>query len=267
MSQRRHPCSQPDGPGAGARTGAVNLWPFRLLRADRGGHIVGTGRRRGRPLAIAALVLTLLGLAAVVGSVGVTRTRYNTAEMAGASMEPTYHAGSRVFAEKSDGSGIERGDLILSEPLKGEGGLTLKRVVGVGGDHVVCCVEGKVTVNSRVLDEPYVKGGETSGTGEKYDVTVEPGRLFLLGDNRNNSMDSRFYLADHEGTIPVSAVRYRVLDDKTPLIAWIGIAAVGALAVLAGLALGVAWLIVRRTPPRGPALPPPHVGAFHGQSV
>lgn len=64
----------------------------------------------------------------------------------------------------------------------------VKRVIGVGGDHVQV-QDGAVTVNGQKLDEPYIKEQQWMGTN--VDLVVPEDRVFLMGDNRNHSSDSR----------------------------------------------------------------------------
>ena len=84
----------------------------------------------------------------------------------------------------------------------------VKRTIGVAGDHVICCdYEGRVSVNGEALNESlYIRRGTIPSQSE-FDVIVPPGTLFVMGDNRQNSADSR-YNTDRpfEGFVPVSNV-------------------------------------------------------------
>jgi len=69
----------------------------------------------------------------------------------------------------------------------------VKRVIGVGGDHVVCCdANNRITINGKAIIEPYVaKGSNPSNT--EFDVTVPKDSFWVMGDNRSNSEDSRYH--------------------------------------------------------------------------
>jgi signal peptidase I len=127
------------------------------------------------------------------------------------SMVPTVQPGDRLLAQKVSGSDVHRGDVVVfkdklwgSEPL-------VKRVVGVGGDVVACCdAKGRLTVNGKPVDETYLKGGGPASV-DKFSTRVPAGEIFLLGDNRAVSEDSRVHLADAQGgSVPASDVRARV---------------------------------------------------------
>jgi len=83
----------------------------------------------------------------------------------------------------------------------------IKRVIGVPGDRVQCCdKKGRLLVNGVPLNEPYVYPGNTPSE-QKFNVVVPEGRLWVMGDHRAASSDSRFHLGDPGGgTIPIDHV-------------------------------------------------------------
>lgn len=97
----------------------------------------------------------------------------------------------------------------------------IKRVVAVGGDTVKCCdQDGRVTVNGVPLNEPYLHPGNIPST-MKFDVNVPAGRLFVLGDHRSNSADSRFHLDEQDrGTVSEKEVVGRAVVIAWPLSHW-----------------------------------------------
>jgi signal peptidase I len=67
----------------------------------------------------------------------------------------------------------------------------IKRVIGLPGDHVVCCDEGgRITINGAAIKEPYLKAGDAASE-QDFDITVPRGRVWVMGDHRSNSADSR----------------------------------------------------------------------------
>jgi signal peptidase I len=95
----------------------------------------------------------------------------------------------------------------------------IKRVIGIPGDHVACCnAKGQVTVNGVPLSESsYVYPGDAPSE-VRFNITVPPGRLWVMGDNRGDSDDSRFRANDPGGgTIPESAVVGRAFLIIWPL--------------------------------------------------
>ncbi|MFE6360832.1 signal peptidase I [Streptomyces sp. NPDC057806] len=219
-----------------------------------------------RRLTVVAWVMGLAGLALVAGCLLWLRTGYVLSKVNGESMTPTYAVGDRIAAERVDGDEVERGDVVLfSAPDRyGPGVQVVQRVIGVGGDRVVCC-EGRdtpqeaLTVNGERLRESYVQDGIADGLRQPYDVTVPEGRLFLLGDHRLNSRDARAFPEDHGGTVPVGAVEGRVVDSFTgPLL--LGAAAfLGLVVALLGLALAIGTRSLRRRPAQQAVLWPEHL--------
>ena len=87
----------------------------------------------------------------------------------------------------------------------------VKRVIGVAGDHVVCCTKnGKLSINDVEVTEPYIYAGNKPSE-MTFDVTVPEGKIWVMGDHRGSSADSRYHQDDvNNGFVPVSKVTGRV---------------------------------------------------------
>ena len=143
-----------------------------------------------------------------------------------ASMEPTLEKGDRVLVNKLsyDVHDVNRGDVVVFElPPEdvGPDGIKdlIKRVIGLPGDTIETR-DGVVYVNDRRLDEPYladgtVTGDPTQGNNPAIDrQTVPEGSVFVMGDNRANSHDSRY---SDRGPIPIDTIVGRAFVVVWPL--------------------------------------------------
>ena len=120
-------------------------------------------------------------------------------------------------------SGTVRSALMWVGLLPADTGSDLvKRVIGVSGDHVVCCnTKGQIVLNGVALVEPYVKPGSRTDQ-VRFDITVPQGHVFLMGDNRGDSADSRYHLDVASGGVPVGNVVGRVVAVIWPVSNWSG---------------------------------------------
>jgi signal peptidase I len=118
----------------------------------------------------------------------------------GKSMEPTLHTNQRLVVEKVSYHlhGPNRFDVVVLKMPSQGGELLIKRVVGLPGETVEFH-DGQVFINGKPLDEPFV-GGDTR-PGQAGAVTVPPLHVFVLGDNRDHSNDSRSF-----GPVPIEHI-------------------------------------------------------------
>ncbi|MCX4693027.1 signal peptidase I [Streptomyces sp. NBC_01408] len=220
--------------------------------------------RPGRGLGIAALVLLAFGVPVTAGCAAYGATQLTGARVPSDHMRPTYVPGSAAVF-RTGGTEPRRGDVVLFDGSAwGDEDRHIERVVAVGGDRISYAAgDETLTLNGQPLDEPYVLGGAPGAGGVSFEVTVPEGRLFLLGDNRGNSADSRFRRAHHEGTVPVTAVLGVSVDEEPLVMAGFPLVSLaGGTTVLVGAGLGIAWLVVRRRKPVPvhPVWGAPHVG-------
>ncbi|WP_327401023.1 signal peptidase I [Streptomyces sp. NBC_01288] len=216
------------------------------------------GSRTGQRLSGLAVAL---GLVLFLGGFGWGAVVYRPYTVPTSSMTPTIDAGDRVLAQRVDGDEVRRGDVVVfTDKTWVTNAPVVKRVVAVGGDTVSCCTNGKLVVNGKQIAEDYLKGGAAEDKTIPT-VKVPKGRLFLLGDERQGSLDSSAHLTDVAGgTVASSAVSARVdavvwpmkgmlerptgfeplgsLSHPGPLGAILAVIVAGAVLVLGGGAYG-----------------------------
>ncbi|MCM1975872.1 MULTISPECIES: signal peptidase I [Streptomyces] len=236
-----------------------------------GGGNGPAGSKAGQRLSGVAVAL---GLLLFLGGFAWAAVVYRPYTVPTSSMTPTIDAGQRVLAERIDGADVRRGDVVVFKDPNWANSPVVKRVVAVGGDTVACCTDGKLTVNGKKIDEPYLPEGSLAEITDFPTVNVPKGRLFLLGDERQGSLDSTAHLTDAAGgTVSQNTVTGRVdavvwpmdgmlerptgfeklgaLSSPGPLRTMTTLIVVGAVLVLGGGAYGpVAKVLSRRSRPR-----------------
>ncbi|MFI0432862.1 MAG: signal peptidase I [Candidatus Nanopelagicales bacterium] len=136
------------------------------------------------------------------------------------SMAPALVAGERVVINRLDT--VDRGDIVAFDgrgsflPSVHPEVVYVKRVIGVGGDRVACCVNGQLVLNGQPMDEPYL--APRTSEDVSFDVIVPDGALWVMGDNRPHSADSRAHLGDPGGGfVPLTRVEGTVTAVIWPL--------------------------------------------------
>lgn len=173
---------------------------------------VHDGRRRSHlTVAVAAVLVVVL----LTGALLVRQLVVRPFVVPSASMEPTLQVGDVILADRGDRGQAQRGQVVVFDGSgyfsqdgdDASGRYWVKRVIAVGGDRVTCCTDaGAITVNGEAIEETYLPSGTAPST-IPFDLEVPEGRMFVLGDNRGDSTDSRNLLgAPGGGMIPVDRV-------------------------------------------------------------
>lgn len=139
------------------------------------------------------------------------------------SMESTIEIGDQILAQKVTlelGKHVNRGDIVVfhNPDATSEHDVLVKRVIATAG-QTVDFKDGKVVVDGQALDETYVQGTsyplatQAPGADVSYPYTVPDGCVWVMGDNRENSADSRYFgSVDESNLIAVALVRYWPLN-------------------------------------------------------
>ncbi|MER7667246.1 signal peptidase I [Kitasatospora sp. NPDC096128] len=238
-----------EGPGAGSPAGAAGGTP-----ADPE-EPAGAGAKPARKKRPFWQELPILLVIALLLSLGIKTFFVQAFSIPSGSMENTLQIGDRVLVDKLTpwfGAEPERGEVVVFRDPGGwlddtgrtsSGGFMttvqkalstvglmpsadekdlIKRVIAVGGDTVECNAGSPVKVNGVALDEPYLFPGATPCDNDPVGtVTVPKGKLWVMGDHRNNSRDSRpHHNLTGDGFVPVDNVVGRAFVVAWPISNW-----------------------------------------------
>ena len=183
-------------------------------------------------------LLTIVGTALIL-SILVRTFLIQAFYVPSASMEETLQENDRIIVSKISTklTGIDRGNVIVFHDPGGwlgegfpnpydtpvgrvlqaigivpanSGNDLVKRVIGVANDKIECCdAQGMITVNGVGMDESYIRDGVNTDQ-VTFSVLVPEGNVFVMGDNRGNSEDSRFHLDKNNGMVPLEEIIGRV---------------------------------------------------------
>ena len=216
-----------------------------VVEAPRGRHAAppqkhGVGWWSLRIAREAGIVLAIAIVASIIVRVALAEAMY----VPTSDMEPTLQPGDRILVAKGLAAvtGLSRGDVVAfrdpaawielpgSTPGIGERMLAIlglapsatgddlvMRVMGTSGDRVACCTpQGQITINGTPLDEPYLAPGMPTDQ-VTFDVVVPADSVFVMGDNRAASRDSRYHLDINSGGVPASYLAGRAVMELWPL--------------------------------------------------
>ncbi|XAS65933.1 signal peptidase I [Micrococcaceae bacterium Sec5.7] len=208
-------------------------------------HSVSSGARRS-PLLLWLKEVATVVVIAVVLSFLIKTFLFRAFYIPSESMVSTLDVNDRIFVNLlvPEPFALSRGDVVVFKDTKGwltptpeksDGPFTwvqdsltfvgllpdnseqhlVKRVIGLPGDHVICCdADGRLTINGSTLDETYVNPAETPEI-RNFDVVVPAGKVWVMGDNRNHSADSRSHAESNGGFVDMADI-----EGKAAVIAW-----------------------------------------------
>ena len=169
--------------------------------------------------------LVIIVVAALLASFLVKAYLVRSFYIPSASMENTLLVGDRVLVNElvPKAVGLQRGDVVVFQDPggwlgPGMGDDLIKRVIGLPGDTVSCCdADGRLQVNGHAVDEPYVvlRSGLNRVSGQDFTEKVPAGQIWVMGDNRYESADSRVH-----GTVPESDIVGRAFVITWPANRW-----------------------------------------------
>lgn len=139
-----------------------------------------------------SFIITVIAISVIVNSLVMVN------QVVGVSMYPTYNDGNLLFSSKIIGE-IERGDIVAihSDALNED---IIKRVIAIPGDKV-SYINGILTLNDEIIFEEYINKEVINNEYQIDEITVSENSYIVMGDNRNNSTDSRHFGLVHNDNI------------------------------------------------------------------
>ncbi len=206
--------------------------------APESAGVEDAGKEKKKPALPFWLELPLLILAALVIAVVIKTFFFQAFWIPSSSMEDTLQINDRVMVNKLAYrlGDLQRGHIVVFDDPRGEEapqetmveaarrnvmeaiGLSvprsefIKRVIGLPGERVEI-VDNQVLIDGNPIDEPYLKAG--SAMPDFGPIIVSPGEMFVMGDNRNSSQDSRYF-----GSVPADTIVGRAFVIMWPVAHW-----------------------------------------------
>lgn len=200
-------------------------------RSTEPGAAAGDGQRQPKRKGSFWRELPILVAVAVVVALVVRAFVVQTFYIPTGSMQQTLEINDRVLVNKLvyEFRTPRRGEIVVFEAPPGwrntESEDFVKRVIGVGGDRVACCDQrGRITVNGEPIDETeYLfkrNGVSDPPASQEFEVTVPPGRLWVMGDHRSGSADSLEHFDDSDGGIMESTISVDAVVGRAFALFW-----------------------------------------------
>lgn len=148
---------------------------------------------------------TLIGMAVAIGLLVLLNRVFGIVTVSGSSMNPTYYDGDILRGEiVTDSTGIERGDIVT---FSYKGTVLIKRVEGLPGE-TLSFDSGHLYIDGKLLDTAFPPMKDAGILADGKTITLGKDEYFCLGDNRNNSMDSRIF-----GPVKRSKIRSKIVQS------------------------------------------------------
>ncbi len=132
---------------------------------------------------VQSLIFSVIAVALIITFVG------RVMRVEGSSMLPTFEENDKIITTNLHGA-LKYGDVVVIK--RKDDTPLIKRVIAVAGDKInIDFTNGNVFINDKLIEEPYINEKTLTNYGTEYPITIQKGHVFVMGDNRNHSSDSR----------------------------------------------------------------------------